>query len=511
MRLLRLPSSVTVLILFFPLLAGCLSTGDINTGPGDVSISEPSSSPSQSAPTSDPESAPQPDSEEQEEPESPGGEEKTDYRNGDASYIFDQDRLHIFELTLSEENLAFLDEAPGREEYVEGTLTFKGQTIGPIGIRYKGSVGAWVFCLSGSFFEGEGAKTCTKLSMKVKINWEDSDDTFYGLKKLQFHSQNLDPTKMHERLGYWLFREMGVPAPRSVHAKLIINGKYNGIFALTEQIDGRFTRENFEDGTGNLYKEVWPIHPDGRPKTDSDFRWALKTNEGEDPSFDLVRSFGEEIVAAEKQNRQSVMETWVDMDQILAYAIVDRAISNDDGVFHWYCGGPSGISDGDRDAQNEGVGEYACNPHNYYWYGNPTTETMHLIPWDLDNAFEVIRVQSNPVIPIKDAWGETTNDCRPFIYGGWGIAQRSAACDLIISTWAAYEDEYESMLREFLDGPFSKEIVEERLYTWADQIEDAMAEADVAHDDQPSVTEWYKSLDQLIGDLEYARNKFNDQ
>ena len=45
------------------------------------------------------------------------------------------------------------------------------------------------------------------------------------------------------------FSEKGVPAPRSVHARLFINGEYNGIFALTEQIDGRFTRENFEDGT----------------------------------------------------------------------------------------------------------------------------------------------------------------------------------------------------------------------------------------------------------------------
>ena len=28
---------------------------------------------------------------------------------------------------------------------------------------------------------------------------------------------------------------------------------------------------------------------------------------------------------------------------------------------------------------------------------------MHLIPWDLDNAFEVIKNEGNPVIPIKIA------------------------------------------------------------------------------------------------------------
>ena len=33
--------------------------------------------------------------------------------------------------------------------------------------------------------------------MKIKINWK-GDNKFYGMKKLQFHSQNLDKSKMHE-------------------------------------------------------------------------------------------------------------------------------------------------------------------------------------------------------------------------------------------------------------------------------------------------------------------------
>ncbi|GIS57111.1 MAG: hypothetical protein CM1200mP1_10490 [Candidatus Neomarinimicrobiota bacterium] len=67
-----------------------------------------------------------------------------------------------------------------------------------------------------------GKKICTKLSMKVKIDWKGRKHKFYDLTKLQFHNQNNDPSQMHERLGYWFFRSMGVPAPRSVHAKLII-------------------------------------------------------------------------------------------------------------------------------------------------------------------------------------------------------------------------------------------------------------------------------------------------
>lgn len=175
------------------------------------------------------------------------------FASGDSAYIFDQDQLRTYELTLPEENLAELDADPAAEEYVAGTLTFDGESL-PVGIRYKGSVGAFIGCLTGGNpMEPSGAKSCTKLSMKVKINWDGADTEFYGVRKLQFHSQNLDPTQMHDRLGYWLFRQMGVHAPRSVHARLIVNGEYVGLFSLVEQIDRRFTRENFDDGTGNLH------------------------------------------------------------------------------------------------------------------------------------------------------------------------------------------------------------------------------------------------------------------
>ena len=158
-------------------------------------------------------------------------------------------------------------------------LIFKGDTISPVGIRYKGSIGAFINCVSGKDpFKPSGKKICTKLSMKVKINWKQREQKFYDLTKLQFHSQNNDPSQMRERLGYWLFRSMGVPAPRSVHAQLKINGTYFGLYALTEQIDGNFARHNFDESNGNLYKEVWPITQKGEPQDSKVLLKGLKTN-----------------------------------------------------------------------------------------------------------------------------------------------------------------------------------------------------------------------------------------
>jgi hypothetical protein len=410
------------------------------------------------------------------------------YHSGHSTYIFDDDELRTYELTLTPEALAKIDADPAAEEYVEGKLTFEGQTL-PVGIRYKGSIGAFVNCLSGrDVFNPSGSKTCVKLSMKIKINWNDTDDTFYGVKKLQFHAQNLDPTALHERLGYWLFREMGVPAPRSVHARVVVNGEFIGLFGLTEQIDGRFTRENFDDGGGNLYKEVWPISSDGQALPEIAHLAGLKTNEEIESNASLMVGFATEVVGAAPGEVAGVLDRWLDVDQMLAYGLVDRAIANDDGALHFYC-----------------FAAPHCEPHNFYWYENPSTQQLHLIPWDLDNAFENIRGPANPVTPIADGWGEISNDCEPFTPPGAFVAQRSAACDPIWGSLATMTTSFGEVQRKFLGGPFSVDVVNAQLDGWAAQIARAVLEAADAHPGAMSVSQWERAVEQLRLDLEIVR------
>lgn len=422
------------------------------------------------------------------EPEIPENMEAMEVFDGKSDYIFDQERLHTFELTLPEADLARINANPTAEEYVEGSLTFEGQTMSPVGIRYKGSIGAFVGCLSGrDWANPSGRKTCTKLSMKVKINWNDPEARFYKLKKLQFHSQNNDDSQMRDRLGYWYFREMGVPAPRAVHARLLVNGQYMGLFALVEQIDGRFTRYNFEDGTGNLYKEIWPLRSNGQPFAEQEYIKALKTNEDESPTADRIRQFAQDVANAQDAELQTVIKKWMDIDEVLAYAVVDRTIRNDDGAFHWYC--------------NSGQ----CSPHNFYWYEEPTTDKMHLIPWDLDNAFENLSGPANPVTPIKDAWGVTSNNCQPFSNGFLGIQQRSAACDKLTGGWASFETEFEAIKINFVNGPLSEARTNEMLDKWAVQIRTATEEAANAHNDAISISKWEQSINTLKQQLKIAR------
>ena len=419
----------------------------------------------------------------------PDGSEQ--YLNSNSDFIFDQNELRTFELKLSKKDLEKIDSDPTAEKYVEGMMVFEGDTISPIGIRYKGSVGAWVGCVDGeNWFEPSGKKICTKLSTKVKINWKGRDERFYGLKKLQFHAQNLDPSLMHERLGYWLFRSMGVEAPRSVHARLVINGEFTGLYALTEQIDGAFTDYHFDDKDGNLYKEVWPLNMNGEPMDPQSLISALKTNEDDNPSTDIISGFADKLHNGKESDIPNIISEYMDINKVLSMVVVDRAIRHDDGFLHWYCS------------------EDGCASHNFYWYEEPNNKKVNLIPWDLDNAFENIIKNANPVTPIADEWGKISNNCNPFPYGEFGMYQWSAACDKLTGGWARDKELYEELKNKFIQGPFAASNVNALLTAWSEQIRPVVKEAQDKNTwDQLTVQQWESKLYELIDQLEFARNK----
>jgi hypothetical protein len=415
--------------------------------------------------------------------------EQPRYETQTADVLFDQNVVHTFEIELPAAALAELDADPVAEEYVEGSLLFDGERLEAIGVRYKGSVGAFLGCTAGPQpFQPSGAKTCTKQSLKLKINWNGADTEFFGQRRIQLHSMNLDTSLMRDRLGYLLFAEAGVAAPRSTHARVVINGEFVGLFALVEQIDERFTRDRFADGKGNLYKEVWPFGADGDVRPSFQLIAGLRTNEDDDPSPEIIESFASELLDSgaptDEEAARRVLSQWTDLEAFVAYAVVDRAIHHDDGPFHWYCiGGP-------------------CEPHNFYFYEEPTSRSVHIIPWDLDNSLQGWTPEAlNPVTAIPDAFGDTSNACDPFPFGSFNLLQRSAGCDPLVAAWASLDDEFERIDNDFRSGPFAIESVTTRVEAWRDQIAPHVAEAAALHDDAPNVAEWNSSVDQLLADI----------
>ena len=425
----------------------------------------------------------------------PKGTEK--YLNTGSEYIYNQDSVKTYQLIFNDEDLSKLNADPAKEEYVKAALVFEGDTISPVGVRYKGSIGAYAGCLSNpDWTKPSGFKTCVKLSLQVKINWEGRKERFYDLNKLQFHSQNYDKSQLRERLGYWLFAEMGVPAPRSVHARLKVNGQLWGLFGLTEEIDNRFAEYFYKNGKGDIYKEVWPVKPTGVVQSDKAFIDALKTNE-EKPDLSLIREFGSAFANSTKENAKDLVKKYMDVNQIMAYCVVDRAIRHDDGPFHWYC---SDLA--------------SCYNHNYYWFEDKKNKKMHLIPWDLDGAFEQISSNNNIVTRIADKWGNVSGNCEVFSAGDNLYRQRSAACDKLTGAWVEFRTEYADLKKHLQQNILSDEKTMKQIDIWAKQIEPYIKEADYyynlgitneANKKAPTPTNWNNAVNTLKNQVKVAR------
>jgi hypothetical protein len=150
---------------------------------------------------------------------------------------------------------------------------------------------------------GNKTKYAPKRSWKVNVEPGDDDDRLVGQSRLNLKSMYNDPSQMREAVAWALFRQAGVPAARHTYTRLAINGGYQGLYSLIEQVDRSFLRERFgANNHGNLYKAYCGDvgcatleHRVGADGDDSgpqyytshdspDLTYALKTNE-DDPEL----------------------------------------------------------------------------------------------------------------------------------------------------------------------------------------------------------------------------------
>jgi hypothetical protein len=356
----------------------------------------------------------------------------------EASYVFDPDEVRTYNIVIEPDQLAMLDADPSAETYVDAKLEVDGETFGPLGVRYKGSVGAFYTPCTSNTLPGEPpTPKVGKCSIKIDFDRDDSKLRFHGLKKLNLHSMGRDMSLMRERLGYALFREFGVAAPRAMHARVLINGELEGLFVAVEQLDGRFTHSRFSDGgDGNLYKEVWPTS-----ESADDYRNALETNEGSATPVDKMIAFKHAI-----DHGADAAFAWLDPRYAFNYIAADRVIINDDGAFHWYC----------------------TYNHNYLWYEAEHADRVWLIPWDLDGAFEGGSERVHIITPWN-APAQCTCGIIDF--------QLPSICDPLTSYWAARDGDYQRAVDAFVAGPFSADRVDAKLRRWTAQIDAAVQEA----------------------------------
>ena len=361
-----------------------------------------------------------------------------DPQDAAAASVFNQDSLYHFEVTVEDSLWTWLNTHVLDEEFVSANVKVGGKEWKNVGIRYKGAYGTLKLC-----FDGAGKLICDKLSMKIRFDEYEEKQKFHGLKRLNFHSLTRDPTKLHDRLASHLFHEMGIPAARSTHATLSVNGKNLGLFALVEQIDEEFAESRFpKSGKGNLYKEIWPQSTEPAP-----YLAALETNTKDGDPTPMTR-FARDLKTITAENQKSLLGASVDVEYLLRYLAVDQVITNWDGATTFYCYGG------------------ACKPHNLFWYQDDLSGRLWLIPWDFDATFGTA-----PFFSGHPDWNDLEASCTPFKPSA-GTSIMPAGCDPLLQTLARYyPEDYRKAVEAFLGGALDIPKLEGLIDRWADQIQ----------------------------------------
>jgi spore coat protein CotH len=135
-------------------------------------------------------------------------------------------------------------------EYVHADLELGGESFRDVAVRYKGN---------GTYMD---ARNSEKKSFKVDLNEFVKGQKIGGLSKLNFHSNITDVAWMNESLAYALYREAGVPAPRTSYVRLEVSvpGTYDhhllGLYTLVENPDTNWAKEHFDSKKGLILKPV---------------------------------------------------------------------------------------------------------------------------------------------------------------------------------------------------------------------------------------------------------------
>lgn len=404
--------------------------------------------------------------------------------------LFGDDEVLEIHLTVEPADLAALEEHGNEETYVRARATITGSRIGEVsftdlGLRHKG---AWTLHHCWDEFGVRSYEgSCAKLSYKLKFDEYLPEVRLDGVKRLNLHSASNDPTRLHELLAYRTFRDFGVEAPRTAVAKVFVNGNVEGLFIAVEAIDGRFTKAHFPSGggDGNLYKEIWPS-----PELDMErLAASLRTNEDVGDVSAFV-GFASAVSASSSTSFASDVGPWVDLDQVLRYIAVDRALKNWDGIMAFY-------SD--------------SSPHNFYWYHDSGgSGRFLLVPWDLDNTFWEYDPFMSPDGLVGGEsvpdWNEEPESCRPRSVWDmtYSLAITPPRCDRFLDLLAETQFErFQTFAAELLAGPFELSRLQAKFHAYS-----ALLQPIIASDPHMDLGEWLREKQLLELRLERAVSDF---
>jgi spore coat protein CotH len=269
-----------------------------------------------------------------------------------ADEIFNDAVVHDIRLVVHPRDWAALRANFQLDDYYPAHFLWNGQTKHNVGIRSR----------------GYGSRSGVKPGLRIDFDRYDATQTLSGLKSIVLRNNTQDPSSLHERLGMKLFAAMGIPAPRTAHARLFVNDEYAGLYLIVESVDKDFLGRHFAETDGYLYKYEWSSEYffDYKGPTTSLYTplpFSPETHVRDpDPAalVNMIRTINE----APAENFLGAVSAVVDVRAFVRQAAVENFLADYDGLL-----GYAGMN-------------------NFFLYRVRSNGVSTFIPWDKSEAFK---------------------------------------------------------------------------------------------------------------------------
>lgn len=319
--------------------------------------------------------------------------------------LFPENEVNRIEITMDPADLDFLL-APGNEEnreYKVCVFEFQNSqltdSLHNVGIRLRGNT----------------SRYAPKKSFKLSFNKFIKGRIFYDEKKFNLRAEHNDPTLSREKSLLKIFREEEIPAARSSHVELYINGSYYGLYLNTEQIDDLFLATRFTDDNGKLYKGNYGADLVNDPNLYLNDE-IYEQEEGDEDNRNELASFLDSITILTNEAFNSFIDKNFDIDTYIKTLAIEQLSG------HW--------------------DNYSYNKNNFYIYWNKSNNKWTYIPYDLDNTYGIDWIGNDWATRDINHWMHPM-EARP-------LAQK-------ILNDPEFSNQYNSFLRSFIDSTFNTE------------------------------------------------------
>ena len=247
-------------------------------------------------------------------------------------------------------------------EYVKADVELDGQAFKEVGLRFKGN---------GSYMLSSSSR---KRPLKIDFNRYVDGQKFHGMQQLNLHSDVMDPTHVRQALSYAVFREAGIPSPRTAFAEvsLTIDGECDheslGLYTLVEEVDKAFLRRHFQTDKGMLLKPEGTQGLEYKGEDWAAYSWYEPKSKPKKAESQRLIDLTRLIHKADDEQFRREVNSLLDTDQFASFLAANTLLANMDS--------------------------FLTQVHNYYVYlppeskkssdDKPMVSKFVFLPWDMD-------------------------------------------------------------------------------------------------------------------------------